>query len=702
MISRKSSPQQVKQYLVQTITAHNQGQISVAIKGYKAILKVDPQNRAAKMFYGIALNQNGQAALALKYLDEVVKSAPDNVDVHYHLAAVYQSLGKREDALSTLDSIISKQGTNSKLLSKRAQILAELGQAEKGLQDAQKAIVLDKGYAEAYLHEGLCYAALVRYDDAISSYKQALTLNPQYAEAYNNIGTIFLTNEKYDDAIKYFQQALDIRPDYASAHNNLGLCYFKLEEYERALQCFNVSIEHRPSDASTIANLASVTQQLGDFKNARKYYEKALKYNTSLRNVFSSYLMCLHYMEESTQAEIFKAHKNFDKLYMHDLKPEIYPDFPNPKTTKRIMKIGFLASNLNRHPVGYMITTALENLDKDKFEIHIYCDLILDKYDDLTARIKEVSEVWNDVRGLSEQALFDQVRSDEIDILIDLTGHAEAGQFLPVIARRAAPVQVKWVGGLFNTTGVSEMDWIFADKIEVPEGEEKWYTEKVYRMPDDYVCYEPPYYAPDVNDLPALKNGFVTFGNLNNPRKTNDYTLGLWAKVLKDVPGSKLLSSGKTYKFDDMRERFERVFAEHGIEKDRLIFEYGGGHFDFISTYHRIDIALDPYPYSGGLSTCEALWMGVPVIALPGPTFAGKHAATHLYNTGLSEWIKDSAEDYVEWACKWASDLDGLSKLRISLRKQVQDSPLVDGAKFAKNLEKAFYDMWNEWIDKHG
>lgn len=698
MISKNSTPDQVKQKLVEYITKHHEGDYNGAIKGYKAILKAEPHNRAAKMFYGVALNQSGQSVAALKCLNEVLQSAPDSVDVLYHLGVVFQSLGRLDDAYSNFTKALRINPQNVSVLSARAKVFSSLGRHQEGLNDAETAISLNSGYAEAYLHKGICLFGMAEYEKAVESYKVALSIQPNSPEAYNNIGTIYMAHEKYEDAIVCFDQAVQLRPDYGSAHNNLGVCHYQLNHYDQALSHFDLSLKYKPGDASTLGNQAGVLRHVGRFDEAKPLFEKALKLNPALSHVHSNYLMCLHYMDDVPRKLMFKAHKDFDRKYGRPLAPKSPIKFPNVKDEGRPLRVGMVSANFSRHPVGYMILPALDHMDKDQVHFYGYSDLKVGKNDDFTARIQENCQSWVKTLGMNDDELYDQIRRDEIDILLDLTGHAEGGGRLLVFARRAAPVQVEWIGGLFDTSGMKEMDWIIGDQIEIPEGDDEWYTERVYRMPDDYICYEPPHYAPDVTSLPALENGYVTFGNLNNPSKTNDYSLRLWADVLAAVPGSKLLSSGKAYKHEVMRNRFYKIFEEKGLDKDRLIFEQGAGHIDFIGTYNRIDIALDPYPYSGGLTTCEALWMGVPVVALPGPTFAGKHAATHLYHSGFGEWIAQDAQDYVDRAKKWSADLDALSTLREGLREKVAASPLVNGALFADNLHKAFRSMWQDWL----
>jgi predicted O-linked N-acetylglucosamine transferase (SPINDLY family) len=293
---------------------------------------------------------------------------------------------------------------------------------------------------------------------------------------------------------------------------------------------------------------------------------------------------------------------------------------------------------------------------------------------------------------MSDAAVAERIRDDCLDILVDLSGHGDGGRLL-VIARRPAPVQVKWVGGLFNTTGIDVIDYLLSDGIETPPGDERWYTERNVRLPDGYVSYDPPADAPPVGPLPALANGHVTFGCFNNFAKVNDGVIELWCALMRELDGSRLILKAKQLADPPLRARLFEAFEQRGIGGGRVELLAHSPHADLLATYNRIDIALDPYPYSGGLTTCEALWMGVPVITLLGPTFAGRHSASHLTNVGLADWIVADREAYAETAVSWAQDLPRLARLREDLRDRVRRSPLCDHPRFARNLESAFRQM---------
>jgi protein O-GlcNAc transferase len=299
---------------------------------------------------------------------------------------------------------------------------------------------------------------------------------------------------------------------------------------------------------------------------------------------------------------------------------------------------------------------------------------------------------------MDDAALARFIQSNDIDILIDLGGFGDFGR-INVCGHRPAPLQVKWVGSQFHSTGLASIDYFLTDRWETPAGYEAFYTEKLLRMPDGYICYLPPAYAPEIGPLPAARNGYITFGCLNNLMKMTPTTLKVWAEILHAVPDSHLLLRCPQFSDPGPRERIGKYFADQGISSGRLQFSGRAVHREFLNTYNEIDIALDPFPYSGGLSTCEAVYMGVPVLALAGEIFAARHSVSHLSNAGLQDWIAYSTEEYVAKAIKFAADLPGLANFRGNLRRRVTNSPLCDAPRFGKNLGAALRKIWVEYCE---
>ncbi|PWW40566.1 glycosyl transferase family 41 [Chromohalobacter israelensis] len=343
-----------------------------------------------------------------------------------------------------------------------------------------------------------------------------------------------------------------------------------------------------------------------------------------------------------------------------------------------------------------MITLCLEHLPKGQFEL--YCYTTSDAVDALTTRIQHCAQKWQPIRHLSDEEFTQKVRDDEIDILIDLSGH-NTGSRMRAIAMQPAPLIVKWVGGLINTTGVQAIDYLISDHVETPEGEDEYYTEKLIRLPDDYIVFDPPEKLPALSELPAKRNGYITLACFNNPTKLNDVTLKQWASIMHELPNSRLLLKGRPYTSENFCERLYATLEAEGIPRERLIIEGPGSNYEMLDAYNRADIALDPWPYSGGLTTCESFIMGVPVVTLPGPTFAGRHSATHLVNAGMPELVANSWEEYRARVIELASDLESLDTIRQHLRDVLLQSPVCDGPRFAKHFTDAMRAIWQRYCD---
>jgi protein O-GlcNAc transferase len=357
--------------------------------------------------------------------------------------------------------------------------------------------------------------------------------------------------------------------------------------------------------------------------------------------------------------------------------------------------VGLLSGTLRAHPVGWLTVAGIETLDPARFSVACLVQNVAAS-DPIARRYRAVARDWIEIDGLADAALAQVARQLGIDILVDLGGYGDAGR-MAACANRLAPVQMKWVGMQTHSTGLAEMDWFLTDRWETPEGFEKLYSEKLLRLEDGYVCYSPPPHAPDVVPLPALANGFVTFGCFNNLAKITQAVITTWAEILRRLPDSRLIL--KTHQLSDpaTADRFRAAFAACGIDAGRIEPRGSSGHRAFMKQFGDIDIALDPFPYSGGLTTCEALWMGVPTVTMQGEIFAARHSASHMSNAGLPDWVVGSLPDYVEMAVARASDLAALAGLRAGLREQVRRSPLCDAPRFGRSLGAALRHAWRAW-----
>jgi protein O-GlcNAc transferase len=503
---------------------------------------------------------------------------------------------------------------------------------------------------------GNALKALGRLDEAAASYRKAIATKPNNAEAYNNLGNLLEDMNKLSDAITCYQKTLILIPDHVDALNNLGSVFRNQGKFEQAVDC----------------------------------YKKALELKPDYSEVYSNLLFTLQYDPSQDMASLLEAHRNWGRLSGASGARKV--SHTNNRAPERKLRVGYVSADFGRHPVGYFLLPVLASHNRSRFEVFCYSDRCIE--DDLTCRLRDASDSWRTVFGISHSALDEMIRADGIDILVDLAGHTGHNRLL-TFARKPAPVQVTWAGYV-GTTGLSAIDYIISDWRETPEGADQWYVEKIERLPDGYVCYDPPDYAPAVSSLPAKENGFVTFGSFNNLPKVNPGVIALWSKLLQQLPGSRLLMLTKQLGDTETRGRYRKMFAELGVA-DRVEFCGALPHRDLLAKYGAVDIALDTFPYSGGLTTLESLWMGVPVVTLGGVRFASRHSVSHLTTAGVPELITEGAEEYLSVAISLAQDLKRLEDLRMGLRQRVAESPLCDGQRFTLNLEAAYRKMWGEW-----
>lgn len=543
----------------------------------------------------------------------------------------------------------------------------------------------------------LGYTALNGGDESLARehFEHALSLSDNLFEAHLNLAFLYLRRNETGVSITHVEKALSLQPDSIPALRVKAQLLSGLSKHEEAIGIFERLIQQDRNNAFGYWNdLGNVKRELSRFEESLECYRKAASHSAASAIALSNQITLLHYMPGRDPAEILELCKKWGKTFTPH--KAVRRPQPSDRSPGRELKIGMISDGFRQHPVGAMITPAMMHLKRFGIVLHLYTSS--SAVDSVTKKLMGVADNWTPIFNVSDDDLAERIRTDQIDILIDLSGH-NTGTRMKTIALEPAPVIVKWVGGLINTTGVPAIDYLITDAVESPPGSDEFYTEKLIRMPDDYICYMPPELIPEVRSLPALRNGYITFGCFNNPTKINDVILGHWAGLLHAVPGSRLYLKGGPFGTNDLRQRTLDALANHGITADRVLLEGQSQHFDLLDSYNNVDIALDPWPYSGGLTTCEAMLMGVPVITLPGPTFAGRHSATHLVNAGMPELVVGNWEEYQDRAVGLASDLESLATIRSHLRRILLESPVCDGEKFARHLGDALRAIWLRYCE---
>lgn len=600
-------------------------------------------------------HRQGDFSKAQKHYERIIRSNPKDFDALHLLGLLHHQCGRSKQAIPLIQKALS--------------IIPDSANAYNNLGNALKACDLPEQAENAYLKAldiepdaarfsnlGSLYKLQKRWDEALQAYRKAIEIDAYREEIHNNLGNVLQDMGRLDEACEAYQQAIRIQPDYAEAYYNLSLCY-----------------QNQHKQAETIDACLKVIQLQPD--RAENW---------------SALLLSSVFFPDLKPSEVFAWAKLFGERFEAIAKSLRHKNSANPE--KRL-KIGLVSGDLRNHPVGHFLSGALKHLNKQSMECFAYANQY--EFDELSKSLKPYFASWSRVIGLTDEALAKKIQSDGIDILIDLSGHTPNHR-LTLFAMKPAPVQVSWLGGLM-TTGLSRMDFMLADPILIPENEAEFFTEKPYRLPNSFFCFEPPDLPLEVEGLPASKNQYITFASFNNLCKINDAVIACWSEILNRLPESRLMLKSAQLEQPAMRDRIAQRFAQKGIATERLIMQGHANFSDYLGCYQEVDIALDPFPYPGGATSVQGLWMGVPSLKLKGQTFLSHIGESILTTAGLEDWIAEDIEDYIAKALYWANHLDQLSDLRKKLRQQLLASPLCDQAQFAKDFEHALRDMWRQW-----
>ena len=558
------------------------------------------------------------------------------------------------------------------------------------LEPARKAVELLPLDAEARTVLGLALHGQGLYLESETCYRQALDIRPDSAIIHNNLGVTLQDSGRFSDAEASYRRALEINHDYAEAHNNLGNNLKECGRLSEAEASYRCALGIRPEYASAYSNLGSVLKDQGHFMAAEASFRRALEINPDYVEAHSNLLFTMTYNSFHSASYCLETAVGYGSMVSKKV-GSIFTNW-SCKIAPKCLRVGVVSGDLRNHPVSYFLESLLASLDPSRIELIAYPTS--HRADTFTARIKPYFSAWRSLAGLGDAAA-SLIHSDGVHVLLDLSGHSAYNR-LPVFAWKPAPVQVSWLGYL-ATTGVREIDYVLGDPVATPPEDEGNFSEKIWRLTDVWCCFTPPDIALEVGPLPALSVGHVTFGCFNNLSKMNDSVVALWARVLKAVPGSRLLLRARQLSDRSACEATLKRFEAQGVESARLMLEHSSSRSDLLETYRRVDIALDPFPYNGATTSVEALWMAVPFISRKGDRFLSRCGQSLAVNAGLSDWIADDDEDYVAKAVAHASELGKLAALRAGLRQQVLASPLFNAAAFARHFEDAIWGMWQNW-----
>ena len=727
------------------------GDLDAAAESYRKALSRQPGLGAIHYALGIVYRDLNRPDEALHSLIKAVELMPDSADAHFQLGISFQGQDQFEKAESCYRQALSLRPDHADVLNNLGNILAETGRPDEAQACYQRAIEARPDFFLSLNNLGNVLTEKGEYEEAAKNYRKALEIRHDYADAFSNLGNVLLLLHRDTEALGFCIKAVDLEPNSLECRKNLGnvlACLGRFEEalvhYRAALKLLPVELptESNPNfpplvddtrnvserislaaeilfglgnsynglhrfkeaaahfrQATTVMpfftkaynNLGNVRKDQGRLDEALACYKRAVEVGRDCAEAHSNLIFAMNYSDAYSVRDILEESRRWDMAHGKPNEPRQQPH-SNSKDSSRKIRIGYVSADFGKHPVGYFLLPVLAAHDRKRFSIHCYS--CRQQKDEITQRLRALSDHWQDVEGMSDSDLAELIRSQGIDILVDLSGHT-AGNRLPLFTLKPAPIQVTWAGYV-GTTGLSSIDYLISDRQETPEGVDHLYVEKIIRLPDDYICYSPPEYAPPVSPLPMLQQGRCTFGCFNNLNKVTPRVVEIWAEILRRLPEARLMLVTGQLSDCETRDRYRRLFSDQGAA---MQVELCGSipHKELLLRYNDVDIALDPFPYSGGLTTLESLWMGVPVVTMAGERFAGRHSATHLTNVGLQELIALDPEEYMKIAVSLAGNPAELQNIRRKLRPGMAASPICNGPRFTRNLENSFHDMFAEW-----
>jgi predicted O-linked N-acetylglucosamine transferase (SPINDLY family) len=639
------------------------------------------------------LQGQGKLDQAAHLYKEILKFQPDNVSVAYNLGIIYQDTSQLDEAVFYYRKAILLDPNLADAYFNLGLIFHQKGRLENALEAYEKALALDPDSADIHNNLGAVLKDRGQLDEAISSYRQALRINPRFADALNNLGNVLKDRGRLDEAISNYQQALRINPRFADALNNLGNVLKDRGRLEEAIGCYQQAVRINPGFADAFSNMGNAMKDRGGLKEAIACFRHAISINPAVSSVYSNLIFTMQYHPDYEARAIYEEHLGFARRYAESFASACAPH-ANKRDPLRRLRIGYLSPDFRKHAVSYFIEPVILAHNREQCEIFCYSNNL--QHDEVTTRIRGYADQWRVIAGMSDEETAEQIRKDGIDILVDLAGHTADNRIL-VFARKPAPIQMSWIG-YFATTGLSTMDYKIVDHFTDPEGKtEQFYTEKLLRLPESFLCYMPERESPGAVPLPALSKGHVTFGSLNNFCKITPEVFTLWTRILQELPDAHLLLKGKSFHDKRTSQGTIEMFSKRGVEAGRITLQPWDPSPKHLEAYNQIDIGLDTFPFNGATTTCEALWMGVPVITLEGTAYHARAGRSIMANVGLGDLVAGTPDEYISIALNLARDLKKLQSLHEDLRDMMICSPLCDAKIFTTNLEICYRQVWEKW-----
>jgi predicted O-linked N-acetylglucosamine transferase (SPINDLY family) len=750
----------LRQHLTEALRYHNAGRFREAAALYQQVLSYHPNHPETLRLLGILAHQTGQNAESIELLRRATTFQPKDPDYHANLGTVLAAIGRDDEAISSFRRALALRADDPPTLMRLGNVLQGRRQIDDAIAHYRKALSLMPDFPEAHYNLGRALHEKGAVAEAIAAYRQALTLRPEMAEAHHNLGAGLRQTGQPDEAASALRRAIALRPENRDAQAMLGAVLTDLERHDQAIAALNKALEMGVRTPQVYNNLGLSQRGKGDLPAAAAAFEKAIQlgpemmepYNNlgitlyamgrlddsiaalrkaistrdepyihsnlgnSLRDAgeldeaiaayrrattaqdfiaYGNLLVALYFHPDYDSQRLYDEHATWARRYVQQLGPP-RSEHENDRNPDRRLRIGYFSHRLGNRPIGRLFLPMLTDRDRGNFEIYCYCDDASD--DHITRQLRTHVDTWRNTGALSDEAVADLVRRDKVDILVDLTMHMRGSRLL-AFARKPAPVQMTYLA-YAGTTGVRAIDYRLTDSLlDPPDRDDLVYFERSVRLPRTYWCIAEPPEAPAVPQFPTGPSGPITFGCLNSYFKVTPAALSTWSGILREVPNSRIvIHAGE----GSHREKANGIFAAAGVDPHRVRFVGAVPLEAYFRQYRQIDICLDPFPYPGGTTTLDALWMGVPTVTLAGQTAHSRGGLSILTNVGLEDLVATSVGQYARIAVKLAADLPRLAELRATLRERMRSSPLMNGPQFARDVEAGYRQMWRAWCNGTG
>ena len=641
---------------------------------------------------GAAHQALGDPGRALACFNEALRLSPGLVHARGNVANLLASDRRHEEAIEIFTAIVAEAPGSAETWNNLGNSLQELGRFDEAMAAYRRALEINPGYYLVHNNVGNTLRRQGRYQEAVEEYRRALAVQPDFVEALNNQAVALADLGRVAEAVALYERAQRIKPGYVDPLINLGNIYRDRGRPEQAIELFRRATEVAPDNPFGWNNLGCALSDQGEVRQALAGFAHSLQLRPDNPHAHSNVLLNMHYTGDYSMAEIAEAHRQYGARFGGAARRR----HANVADPDRRLRVGYVSADFRRHSVAFFIEPVLERHNRESFEIYCYADVA--RPDGLTGRFEELAgSGWRDIRGYNDARFSELAAADGVDILVDLGGHT-ANSRVGSFAARPAPVQLTYLG-YPNTTGLAAMDYRLTDAVADPEaGPSAWHSEELVRLPGGFLCFRPPEGAPAVAPLPVLSGAPFTFGSFNNMAKVSEGAVEAWAEILQRVPGSRLALKNKALGDLPARHRLLARFAARGIGPERLwmsgAIDSLAGH---LAAYSFVDLALDTFPYNGTTTTCEALWMGVPVVSRTGAGHVERVGASVLAAAGLPEFVAHRPGDYVELAVAAAASPARLATVRVSLRQRLERSLLLDESGFTRRLETVYRELWGRW-----